>query len=238
MPTRVGVALLIVACLAVPAWAQKWGKVDSSDQAPPMSIKGPTGVILTPNADVLGASRWAIGYHHEEREAGGGHDIDFDIPKLNFGIGDSIEVGAAFLLWDAPWDDGDEAIVHAKWRLLDDQENMLRFAVGIWDIFDQVETRWYVVATKGFGETRNIADLSVGYIFGDNDPEGYRQLEGDSVFASLNWHALPCLDLMGEVADDDFNYGIRWWPADRWNVDAAILDGGDWAVGAAYTGTF
>jgi hypothetical protein len=246
MLTRAVGAVLLVLLLAVPVSAQKWGKfgkIDEAAKAPAMSLMGPTGVILTPNADVLGPpSRWAVGYHHMEREVTVMReyeaDLDFDLPKVNFGIGDSVEVGATFVLVDTPFDDEDDTVIHAKWRLLDDLDDDLRFAVGVWDIFDQIETRWYVVASKGFGENRRVADLSVGYMFGDDDPHGYRQIVGDSVFASVTWHALSCLDVMGEVTEDDFNYGLRWWPMEEVNIDGFIMDGGDWAVGVAYTGEF
>jgi len=247
MLSRLLMAVLVVVLLAAPGWAQKEQvTLENEGRAPAMSFLGGTGVFLTPTADVIGASRWAIGYHHLNRNVSWEHpeghwragEADWDIPKVNFGIGDAVEVGVGFVMFDAPWGDKDEAVVHAKWRFLNDRDNQLRMAVGIWDIFDQIETRWYVAATKGFGGPRTVVDLTAGYIFGDEDPEGYRQIVGNSFFASVNWHALRTLDVLGEVTKDDFNYGVRWWPWERINVDAAIMDGGGWGVGLAYTGNF
>ena len=244
MLSRLLMAALVVVLLAAPVWAQEQQQVEygAEGHAPAMSFLGPTGLIITPNADVIGANRWAVGYHYIGEDVawtnigGPWHSgtINFNLPKANIGIGNAIEVGATGYLVDFPWDDSEsKAIVNAKWRFLNDQKNQLRLAVGVMDIFDQVGINWYVAATKGFGTNRTIADLTVGYMFGDDD-----SLLENSVFASVNWHALRCLDVMGEVTDNDFNYGLRYWPWKSVNVDVAILDGGNFGAGVAYTGKF
>ena len=208
---------------------------------PAPSILGPTGVILTPNAQTVGDCRWNVGYHFWQSKDG---STDINTVKANVGLGPNAEVGAAYFNYDYPsaytypyypynsYDDS-ETIWSFKYRFWNETETDPGVAAGVIDVGDQIDLTAYLLVSKTFMRHSSLPiSLTVGWGSGSSEMHHF--------FGSGVFHVLPTLDVLTELDHRDFNYGLRWWPWKNVNVDVGALSTKKAQVygGIAYTGHF
>lgn len=158
------------------------------------SLTGPTGMIMTPTADVPQAFSAGV-YQLDEARTG----------ILNLTPLTNLEVGVALL---DPDHGGDRTSFHAKWGFLPETAVTPGLAVGVEDFGDEYDRTPYIVASKslplgfrvhagtGGGRFKDKVFASLEKTF---NPVG--MVTGDSVF--------PATTLIAEYDGEDANYAIR-----------------------------
>lgn len=184
------------------------------------SYFGYTGLIFTPTAEALSLGR----YNATGVVVNYDNDVDATFVGGNVGITKALEVGAAWL--DSDPGDSD-VIVNAKWQVLAESETQPAFAVGFADIADEIDATPYAVVTKSLnwlGTGLRAPKISVGV--GDGILDG--------LFAGLSVFAGDRTELMVEYDTDDVNFGARFNLTEQLKINAALLDGDDFAAGLSF----
>lgn len=202
------------------------------------SLYGPTGILFTPNAEVVGASSLDIGAHFMEEDGG-----DMSAYKATVGVCDRAEVtGTLFSLENGG--DEDEFLVSAKAQVVSGEDNGLSVAIGGMDIFEQVAANamWYVVATKTMGDAEadeRVVQASVGLLISehiDMDDDDDAQS-----FASIAAELCDRVTALVEMFGEDVSFGGRVSVGDNFNVDVASVEfygHREFLVGGAYHVSF
>jgi len=185
------------------------------------SYFGYTGLIFTPTAEAISLGRSnAVGVF-----VNGDDNVDQTFVGGNVGITKNIEVGAAWLDSD-PGDS--EVILNAKWQILAESETQPAFALGFADISDEIDATPYAVVTKSLnlmGTSLHAPKISVGV--GDGILDG--------LFAGLSFFAGDRTELIAEYDTENFNIGARFNLTEQFKINAALLDGDDFAVGLNFS---
>ncbi len=188
------------------------------------SLVGPTGLLLTPTADVMGMASWNAGGTAIWPDAGS----DVTVLYANVGIFPRLEVGLAYQDIE---DVDSETLVNAKFHVLS-LPGRLTMSVGAIDITDQIDRSLYVVASH---------DLGAGVI----EPRGTfsrPRVHGgvgggrfDDVFLGFSVTVSGQADLLAEYDGDDVNVGVRWPIIPTMELTGAALGGlDDYAVGLSF----
>jgi len=239
-----GLLLLLIPCaaslgqgLGYSIWEKSTGETE-----PVISWYGQTGLVLIPSALVGPAASVQGGAHWVNTDwVVGTAEEDLWLYSATVSLTDDLEVGAARLhhvpvvTGGAPQFD-DATIMNAKYRVplgsLADVANAPDIAFGIWDITNDLNRGYYVVASKAL-HTRDVggpADLTVTAGLGNNEAD-----EGtmDGFFAGVEIAPAPMFRLQAEYDAENFNAALRFFPTTSLSLDFATIDG-DLGVGASF----
>ena len=186
---------------------------------------GMTGLVVVPTADTAPGMEFIGSYNYIDTE----HDST-DIWSGIFGITDRFEVGLASV--DAGGDS--ELIGNLKYNFnlqeLTGSPTSADFAVGVWDLGDELDQAWYVVVSDDFkGQTRG-ARWSVGLSGSDGG-----QLDG--LFGGVEFAVTQKGMLQIDYDSDNLNAAYRHRINDRFGIGVGVLDG-DLGLNAAYNTGF
>jgi hypothetical protein len=185
---------------------------------------GSTGLLLTPNADVLGLREWNAHVHGSE---------DFTSYGANFGLFDKLEVGVT--AFDVKHGGGTDALIDLKYRLVPETKSVPAVAIGAVDVADEldIDPSIYLVVSKALGSLS--AAGSTGLQFRAH--LGVGQGIYDTVFGGVDLVLTPRLLLMVEYDSSDFNFGARVGLSPEVRADLSVLDG-KFGAGLSYTAAF
>jgi hypothetical protein len=218
-----------------------WEKPPAETQ-PVISWYGQTGLIAVPSALVgppmsvqAGAhwvnTNWTIGTQEEDLWA----------YAATVAVTGNLEVGVARLEHVPALVNGterfdDNTIFNAKynvdfgrWTRIPEAPEV---AVGVWDIGNEVNRGYYVVATKSLHlrEVEGPADVTFTIGFGNNELDKGAL---DGIFGGIELVPAPMVRLQAEYDAEDFNAALRIFVSKNLSLDAATIDG-DLGVGATY----
>lgn len=188
------------------------------------SLLGPTGLVLTPTADLqplgqatFGASRFR------------GTNVTFGVA----GLTNRLEVGASLTTGALP----SRLLPHAKYRVWQSTGGDARFAVGLIDPFDDIDTTFYGVFTKDF--SLKLGDLSPRLVSLSAGIGGGDFLDG--FFGGLNVPLNKKLSLQTEIVDfggnSVWNAGLEYRIIRELRAQVASVDG-HLSGGVAYKTNF
>ncbi len=191
---------------------------------------GPTGMILTPTAEVAEEGTVDLQAHLVNRAT------DLGLYGGTFGLGTGLEVATSIVDPNGP---GNNTLLHFKYshRFAAGQLiEPISLAVGINDVSNEMADRcYYVVVTKDIrlpAEVRSVrsATVSVGLANSENN----KSLDG--LFASAEVGLPHSLSAILEFDTDNFNFGLRYRVGGL-GLDAAVLDS-DFGYGAVFSTDF
>ncbi|MGQ9731871.1 MAG: hypothetical protein ACUVX8_11455 [Candidatus Zipacnadales bacterium] len=171
------------------------------------TVWGPTGLLLTPTADVPGTVKAQLGAWFVD-------DVANSV-ALDVGIGSGLEATGA---WVDP-DGGDsEPVLSAKWRFRQDSLTRPAIAVGIMDIGDRFDVTPYIVVQKDFEVRGYGLATSVGVAAPNSLLDGF--------FAGAAMKVGGKYRIMAEYDGDDINAGVRFPWRDRIEITAGLVRDG------------
>lgn len=238
-----GLLLLLIPCaaslgqgLGYSIWEKPTGETE-----PVISWYGQTGLVLIPSALVGPAASIQAGAHWVNTNwIVGAEKEDLWLYAGTVSLTDDLEVGAARLRHVPVVRSGaarfdNATVLNAKYRVplgkLAGLAKAPDVAIGVWDITDDLNRGYYVVASKAL-HTRDVggpADLTVTVGLGNNEAD-----EGtmDGFFAGLEMAPAPMFRLQAEYDAENFNAALRFFPTRSLSLDFATIDG-DLGVGAS-----
>lgn len=185
------------------------------------SLNGSTGLIDTPNADVVQQEEFSLGYYKLEHGTA---------TNLNIGLINNLEIGVSS--YDP---DGGSRLnrLNAKWSLVPETVVTPGLAIGVEDISDQGERSAYIVGSKalpmGFRIHYGVGSGRYDGVFGGIEktinPIGV--LTGDDAF--------PATTLIAEYDGEDVNLGARISVVPGVKIDTGWQDAKDFYVGFSIT---
>ena len=187
------------------------------------SLIGPTGMLLVPTAETLGLLQWDVGAANVWADS----EPDTSAIYANVGLLPRLEVGFARLKAEEA---GAETLLNAKFGVVG-LAAKTALAVGGFDLTDQIDRSFYVVASH---------ELGAGII----SPKGRFTMPRlhvgvgggrfDGIFGGLSVTVGGKADVMAEYDGEQVNLGVRWPLIPKVAVTAAALDGlGDLALGVS-----
>lgn len=197
------VSLLTAVAAAVPALAAG------------LDVRGATGLLTIPTADVVGAGRLAVGYHVE---APFGYVADNYI-AVTAGLTNDLELGVAshFVFGNEPL-----TSFNAKYRIIPESAHVPALAVGVDNLVTvRGATLFYLALSKAIPELTTRLHAGVGnwgLFLGASkvlNPVSVRGGRGS---------AFPETTFIAEWNGGDFNLGLRMQPIPHLLVDAGILN--------------
>lgn len=193
------------------------GAVSSQVAASPAYF-GYTGLMMTPTADTLrsgGTAFNAVILNNNNNTS---------FLSANFGLMDSLEVGAAMISQDH----GDsKGIVNGKFQLLKETTATPALAIGISDLADQLDSTLYIVGSKSLSGQWSPR-LHVGV--------GSGRLNG--LFAGLSATVSDRMQLMAEYDTNDLNFGLQFAATNSLRLHAGIIGGDHLGLGLSYNARF
>jgi len=197
--TLFAVALLAAPASAAPNWL------------------GQNGLLLTPTADALNARNWNATFHFISDVA--------NIGAANLGLARGLEAG---VVWFDPERGDSKFTGAAKYQLLPETPTGIGLAAGWWDIFDEIDSTPYAVASKRVTMVSGFPlrlHLGVGGGIYDN------------VFAGADLPLATNLLAMAEYDGEDLNAGVRWAIAGGFRIDAGLVSE-EFGAGISYNASF
>ena len=188
------------------------------------SLLGPTGLVLTPTADTLGMTQWAVGVAGVSADDG----PDVSLGCVSLGVGAGLEVG----LTREKLEGADaETLVNAKLAIIRPPVGEVAVPVGMIDIGDEVERTTYIVLshTLGAGVVRKVGPVALPQV---HVGVGDGMLDG--MFVGLSTVVGDRATLMAEYDGDQVNVGARFPLLSKLEATLAALDGAK-DLGAAIT---
>jgi hypothetical protein len=208
------ITLLALLALAPPAWA-----------AP--SLLGPTGLLLIPTAETLGATQFNLGLSGIRADEGPDQSILYG----NVGLLPEFELG---FTREKPQNAGAETLLNAKVRLLRPPLGKLSLAAGMMDISNQIDRTPYLVLshTLGAGLVRGVGPVELLQI---HLGVGGGRLDG--LFGGVSLTINHRLQVMAEYDSEHVNIGARIPLALKLDATLAALDGfEELAAGLSFSG--
>lgn len=209
----------VLSCLGILALAVFVMNPVSAGQA----FGGYSGLLLTPTAEALSQGEMSLGIYGVDADGG-----DVTVYAGTVGLAKGIEVG-----YDRVKPDGSsgEDYFNAKYRFAPETNPTIAVAVGVLDIFDEVDSSPYVVLGKtisvmeepAFGEVDALR-VTVGV--------GSGRLDG--VFGGVSAVLGQRLTLMGEYDTENVNFGARFAISDEFRLHAALFDGDNFGYGLSW----
>ncbi|MCE5198557.1 MAG: YjbH domain-containing protein [Armatimonadota bacterium] len=195
----------------------------SSQVAATPAYFGYTGLMMTPTADTLrtgGVDFGAVFLNNDNN--------DTTFVSGNFGLLDSLEVGAAMV---SPEHGDSNGIINAKFGLLKENLTTPALAIGVSDLTDQFDSTPYVVVSKSL-QLKNQSLLAPRLHVG----VGGGNLDG--LFAGLSARISDRTQLMVEYDTDDVNFGLQFAAAQNLRLHAGLLGGDNLGLGMSYNAGF
>ena len=209
--------LLAVIAIAATTGSAVWG-------AP--SFGGYTGLLLVPNADVLDAGSFNVGYFTSDTT---------DKPRAfvgNYGLEGSVEIGINRLRSD----DGTETLLNAKYAIRKETEQKVALAAGIVDATGQVGRTIYLVGSKAIGKQLRVFDKEITNVRVHFGVGSGGQLDG--LLAGASAVLGKRLALLAEYDSDRFNVGARLYLVEGLRAHAGFFNVGadnDFGLGVSFT---
>jgi len=213
-----------------------------AESKPVVSWYGQTGLIAIPSALIgppmsvqVGAhwvnTNWRIGTQKEDLWAYTG----------TVAITGNLEVGMARLENVQKASGGavrfdSETIANAKYNVdlgrWTGMEKAPELAIGVWDVTDEFNRGYYLVATKELHlrEVEGPSDLTLTVGFGNNELDTGAM---DGVFFGIEIVPTAMVRLQADYDAEDFNAALRIFPTKDLSLDVATVDG-HLGVGASY----
>lgn len=192
-------------------------------------IKGSTGLINIPDADVLANGNFNLGYHLWASE----HYVVF-----NFSFLDDLEMGASVRIRP---EEKNEAFLNLKYRILPEKKDGPGLAIGA-EALSGGNSSLYLVASKVIPDLAGIrGHLGVstqrGLFFGAS-----KVLNAVTVRTSAKktetWSSFPQTTVMLEYDGGNLNTGLRLDLTRELTLDAYLIDLHDGVIGLTYTSRF
>jgi hypothetical protein len=207
--SRFTVAVLLMT-VPVAAWASP-------------SLLGPTGLLLTPSAEVLGTAQWNVGGSLLSSDS-----QDVSALYASVGVLKGMEIGLAQV---SPEDGEAGTFVNAKLLLPQPIPMKLSVALGVIDLTDQIDTTPYVVVSHTIG---GGLILQHGAISSPQVHVGLGSGQLDGLFGGVSARIGDRVSVMAEYDGNQINLGARLPIARNVEVTAAALDGlSDFGVGVS-----
>lgn len=199
------------------------------------NIFGMSGLIETPNADVLDPGSFAITANSIADV--GDTDVDFTTVGAGFGLLPQFEVSGAYVDTDVD----EEFFLNGKYLIVPETFERPAIAVGVVDVLDEfdVDPSFFVVFGKNItAAAEEIAGMESKPLRGT---VGFGTGIYEGIFAGLEWALSPRFDIMAEYltegigADSTFNAGLEFSLTENLTVEAGLYDFDDFYFGGTYT---
>jgi hypothetical protein len=188
------------------------GRPDARPLGPPLGVtlNGPTGLIRTPNAEVLPQGAFRVSMTNPA-DVPGSTVPDFrEQWTFSTGFLPGLEVGGAYNNFPLR-----DITFHGKWRVLNERAGRPALAFGASNVRANTgEATYYGVASKTFLEGRLRASL------------GWSKGELDGPFGGLEGRLTPWATGLVEYDGERVNAGLRLTPTPRIQIDLADTEGG------------
>ena len=214
---RTTCVLLAAIAIAATTGSAVWG-------AP--SFGGYTGLLLVPNADVLDAGSFNVGYFTVDTS---------NKPRAfvgNYGIEGSVEVGINRLRTD----ETTQTLLNAKYAIRKETEKKVALAAGIVDATGQVGRTIYIVGSKSVGKQLRVFDKEITNVRVHFGVGSGGQLDG--LLAGASAVLGNRLALLAEYDSDRFNVGARLYLVEGLRAHAGFFSVGsdnDFGLGVSFT---
>jgi len=196
---------------------------------------GSTGLILTPSAEIGPPMKLQGGMHRIELD-----DTTQSVYNVNVAITADLEFGVARLEDIRPQGiiaEGltDENVLNAKynvdlgpWLGLDATPQV---AIGVWDLSDQLNRAFYVVASKEFAlrEEGTFSQFKLHVGFGQTEHSAGAL---DGLFCGIEFVPFANAIVQAEYDAEDINANLRFFLTEWLSADVGVIDG-DFAWGAS-----
>jgi hypothetical protein len=194
------------------------------------SFLGYTGVLATPNTQLVGEDSVDLGIHSMP-------DASFLMGSptvtpftATFGATDNVEITAAFISRSGGSGD-DDFTFHLKYAVLNEPNDEVGLAVGLIDVLDQLgnSVPIYVALSKDLsGKVANCGPvpLTIGLMFADEPPplvSGTSSADEIQFFASATADIHEAVTALVEVLDDQLNFGVRFNVENDVHVDVGSM---------------
>jgi hypothetical protein len=219
------------------------------------SILGATGVLVTPNAEVVGKGALEVGAHFADGNVPFVGEAELGVYKGTVGLSERLELTGALVSVEREATvgaagtgvgrrqngprkmDDDELTVHVKYKLVSPPGEGCCVAVGVMDLFQEVaDPILYAAVGRTAGDTEageRLVRATAGLAFA-NDIGGSG--DDEEFFSSLEAELSDRLMALLEFFGDDVSFGGRFCIGDL-NVDVASVESGggrEFVFGGAY----
>ncbi|MFW5867058.1 MAG: hypothetical protein ACOCX2_04535 [Armatimonadota bacterium] len=185
---------------------------------------GMTGLVISPTADTAPGGEFIGSFNYIDTDGD-----STDIWSAIFGLTENFELGVANI--DAGG--SSETIGNLKYNFdlskLVDSPTPAQLAVGVWDLGDEIDQAWYVVASNDFSNERD-ARWSLGIAGSDGGIL-------DGLFGGVEFGVTERGIVQIDYDSDNLNAAYRHGISDRFGVGVGVIDG-DLALNAAYNTGF
>ena len=190
------------------------------------SLLGPTGLILTPTADILGMTEFDIGVSGIRSDDNGNETVVYG----NAGVLPELEVG---LSQDRLEHEDSQTLVNAKLRLFQPPLGRFTLSAGMIDMTDQINRTSYVVLSHaiGAGVITRVGPVTLPQVH-----IGIGNGRLDRVFGGVSTVVGRRVEVMAEYDGNHVNVGARVPLALKFSATVAGLDGlRDIAAGVSFS---
>lgn len=172
------------------------------------SIKGATGLINTPSADVLREGQFSLGYYHLK---------DGGVGSFTTNITGKLELGVAGFRYDSDANKQNHTYVSTKYGVLPETILTPGVAIGVEDIANLDKRTGYVVASKvlpfGFRIHAGVGNGRYNGVFAVLE----KNINPVSIFSGSG--GFPTTTLLAEWDGHNLNYGARMTVASGLKLD-------------------
>jgi len=200
------------------------------------SFLGYTGVLATPNTALVGEDSVDLAIHNVPNADFFRNGASLTPFTASFGLADNVELTAGLFAVENGGDD--EFTFHLKYGILSEPEDEVSLAVGLVDILEELgdSVPLYLALGKDLGsdlQANGPVPVTIGLLFAD-DPGvlmGDEDVDEVQFFASVTGDVNEHVTLMGEVLEEEFNWGARFNVTDDVHIDVgSIFDEFMWGV--------
>jgi hypothetical protein len=167
------------------------------------SFFGPTGLLVIPTADTLGARAWNVHVHALDTS---GSPVAFG---ANFGLAKQFELGVSGYHVSGF---GTKALFNAKYTVLPETAKVPGLAVGGFDIAAQLpgqDAGVYVVASKSLSTLLGGSGPLAKYNLRGHLGYGANNIFNDDIFGGVDLQVTPKIQAMVEWLNGDLYFGGR-----------------------------
>lgn len=179
------------------------------------SLLGPTGLLVTPTAEVMGMAQWNVGASAVRVDEG----PDQSLLYANLGFVSKLEVGATREKLEGA---DAETLINAKIQVLGPLPGKISLAAGVIDITDQVDRSGYAVLSHTLGAGLLMREGQI------TSPQIHLGVGGgrfDGVFGGLSAVVGRNLTVLAEYDSEDVNIGARLPLGANLTATVAGMDG-------------
>jgi hypothetical protein len=198
------------------------------EATPVASWFGSTGLVVIPTAYVLDPATAQVEYHHINADNNGNPALQ--IFGGNVGVTSDLEVGVTRFQGIETGDSlnptTSKTALNAKYHLQMNKwlnsPDMPDVAVGVFDVTNQFNRAWYVVASKQVNFLES-GPTSLGLHLGYARNEA-RQGALDGIFGGVDFVPFKNLIAQAEYDSNHFNAAVRYFPTKWFSLDLSSVD--------------